>query len=87
MNVGKIMIVMLLVVSGGIMLWYYFHTEKPAASAFKAMVSGAAALLAVHYFGYYAGVEMPVNLFTTLTALVLGIPGVIAAAITIKFFL
>lgn len=59
----------------GIMI-YYMRSKKPALSAFKGMSSGAAALLAVHFLGGYAGLSLPLNFFTTVVSLILGIPGV-----------
>lgn len=72
-----------LTVAGLIMLRFFMRSERPARSALKSMLSGAAALLAAHYLGVYAGIALQINMFTTIAALLLGIPGV-AAMVLVK---
>lgn len=67
------------VLAAAVMLIYYMRREKPVRSAVLGMVSGAAALLAVHYLEFLPTV--PLNGFTAFVALVLGIPGVIFMAL------
>ena len=62
-----------------VMLIYYMRREKPVRSAVLGMVSGAAALLAVHYLEFLP--TLPLNGFTAFAALVLGVPGVALMAI------
>ncbi len=59
------------------MLIFYLKSEKPVLSAFKGMLSGAAALLIVNIFGTAFKVSLSVSAFNTVTALTLGIPGVV----------
>ncbi|MFA5658974.1 MAG: pro-sigmaK processing inhibitor BofA family protein [Oscillospiraceae bacterium] len=64
------------VICGGGMLVFYLKSDKPVKTAFKGMLSGAAALLLVNIFGTAFKVSLSVSLLNTVTALVLGIPGV-----------
>lgn len=59
-------------------LIYCMRTEKPLRTALLGMLSGAAALTAVHIFGSRIGLALPLNGVTVFTALTLGIPGVAA---------
>lgn len=63
------------------MLVYYMRKEKPVKTALFGMLSGAAALMAVNFFGGEIGLAVPVNGFTTFAALTLGAPGVAAMCI------
>lgn len=55
---------------------YYMKAEKPVRAAAKGMLSGTAALLAVHFFGGGLGLAVPINGLTVFVALVFGAPGV-----------
>ena len=59
-------------------LVYCMKTEKPFRTALLGILSGAAALIAVHIFGSRIGLALPLNGVTVFTALTLGIPGVAA---------
>lgn len=60
---------------GIIMIIYYARRKHTVRSAVTGMLSGAAALILLHYFGDNLGYAPPVNLFNTAVSLVLGIPG------------
>ena len=66
-------------------LIYCMRTEKPLRTALLGMLSGAAALIAVHIFGSRIGLALPLNGVTVFTALTLGVPGVAAMCI-INYF-
>ena len=59
-------------------LFYCMRTDKPIRTALLGMLSGAAALIAVHIFGSKIGLALPLNGVTVFTALTLGVPGVAA---------
>lgn len=65
------------VVLGLVMIIYYAKRKHTVRSAFSGMLSGAAALILLHYFGDNLGYAPPVNLFNTGVSLVLGIPGAV----------
>lgn len=69
-----------------VMLVFYMKSDKPVKNALIGMLSGAAALLAVHFWGESVGIALPLNGFTVFAALCLGVPGV-AAMCVIGFFL
>lgn len=66
---------------GVIMLRFYAKRNRTVFSAFVGMMSGGVSLVALHYLGAYLETTIPVNLFNTAVAIILGIPGtaVIAA--------
>lgn len=86
MNTGKIIFYVIFAIAAIIMLCSYMRSEKPAKTAFGGMVSGIAALLAVHFGGGYIGLYLPLNFFTTVVALILGAPAVIIMTLIEKFF-
>ena len=67
-------------------LIYCARTAKPVRTALLGMLSGAAALAAVHFFGGKFGLALPLNGVTVFVSLVLGAPGV-AAMCLINYFL
>lgn len=66
---------------GIIILRMYAKRKHTVRSAFFGMMSGGISLAALHFFGGYIGLDIPLNLFNTAVSLILGIPGtaVIAA--------
>ncbi|MDR0918940.1 MAG: pro-sigmaK processing inhibitor BofA family protein [Oscillospiraceae bacterium] len=64
-------------VIGLIMLLYYAKRKKTFISSVLGMGSGMAALLVLHYFGESINFAPELSMFNTLTALILGVPGVI----------
>lgn len=62
-------------------LVYCMKTGKPVRTAAAGMLSGAAALIAVHIFGGRIGLALPLNGLTAFVALVFGAPGVAAMCI------
>ncbi len=85
MSVGKIVFYAAFLISAIIVLTYYMRSERPARTAFKGMLSGVIALLAAYFGGGYIGLYLPVNFFTTVTALILGAPAVIIMALAERF--
>lgn len=63
-------------VVGIIMLLYYTKRRKPLRSAMFGMATGLASLLLCHFYGEAFGFAPEINMFNTMVALVLGIPGV-----------
>ena len=53
-------------------------TSKPVRTALLGMLSGAAALMAVHFLGDKTGLALSINGVTVFISLVLGAPGVAA---------
>lgn len=72
--------------AGIVMIAFYAKRKHTVKSALSGMLSGAAALLLLHYFGDNIGYQPSLNLFNTMTALVLGVPGVIIMFIINRFF-
>ncbi|NLK70732.1 MAG: hypothetical protein GX286_04755 [Clostridiales bacterium] len=72
--------------AGIIMLVFYAKRKKSLKSTLFGMLTGVSALLLLHYFGGGLGYQPSLNLFNTMTALVLGVPGVIMMLI-INIFL
>ena len=62
-------------------LAYCLRTSKPVRTALMGMLSGIAALTAVHFFGSNVGLALPLNGVTVFTALTLGVPGVAAMCV------
>ena len=58
------------------MLRCYLNRKHPLRSALFGMLSGAAALAAMHLYGGRIGAELPLNCFTAGVSLLLGVPGV-----------
>lgn len=85
MNIGRTVFYILTALAAVIMLCYCLRSRKPAKTAFLGMSSGAAALLAAHFWGSGLGLYLPLNLFTTVAALTLGAPGVLILALINKF--
>lgn len=69
-----------------VMTIHYLKSDKPAVNAFKGMLSGVITLAAVYFFGGYIGIYLTLNLFTCITALVFGAPGIIVLCMIEKFF-
>lgn len=80
-SLGELMFCLCAVISAIVMLVHYLKSEKPAKTAFLGMGSGAVFLAALHFFGGYVGFEVPLNFFTTVLSLILGIPGVLILAL------
>lgn len=59
-----------------VMVIHYMRSEKPVKTALWGMLTGAAALIAVHFFGGKIGLALPLNGFTSFVAVTLGAPGV-----------
>lgn len=74
---GKIIFYLLFIFCLTAMLLNYIKSRKPVLSALKGMLSGGLSLAAVHFFGGYAGLYLPLNFFTAAVSLILGIPGVL----------
>ena len=85
MSAGKAVFCILTAGAAVIMLCCYLRSRHPVRTAFFGMSSGAAALLAAHFFGSTAGLYLPLNLFTTVVSLILGAPGVLILALINKF--
>jgi hypothetical protein len=56
---------------------YYVKRKRSFVSSVVGMGTGMIALLIMHFFGSTIGYSPQLNLFNTMTALVLGVPGVI----------
>ncbi|MCH5348300.1 MAG: pro-sigmaK processing inhibitor BofA family protein [Oscillospiraceae bacterium] len=67
-------------------LVYYMKAAKPVRTALIGMLSGAAMLIAVHFFGEKIGLALPLNGVTVFVSLVLGAPGVAAMCLIQNFF-
>ena len=67
-------------------LVYCMRTAKPVRTALLGMLSGTAALMAVHFFGDKIGLALPLNGVTVFVSLVLGAPGVAAMCLIKHFF-
>lgn len=87
MSAGKTVFYVLTALAAIIMLCWYLRSKKPARTAFFGMSSGAAALLAAHFWGSGLGLYLPLNIFTTAVSLILGAPGVLILAIINKFII
>lgn len=85
MNTGKVIFYAAFLLAAIIMICSYMRSEKPVRTAFSGMTSGAAALLAVHFAGGYIGLYLPLNFFTAVISLVLGVPGVLIMALAERF--
>lgn len=80
-EIGKILFYIAVIVSAIVMITHYLKSEKPARSAFFGMGSGAVFLTLLHFFGEYVGFSVPLNFFTAILSLILGIPGVLIVAL------
>ena len=78
---GRIIFYIAVIVSAIVMAAHYLKSGKPVKTAFLGMSSGAAFLILLHFFGGYVGFSVPLNFFTAVLSLVLGIPGVIIVAL------
>ena len=70
-----------LILTGIIMAVYYFKSKKPVKNLLKGVLSGAAALLLVHFLGGYIGINLPLSTIGIAASLILGVPGVIMLTI------
>ena len=84
---GNVIFYIILIVLAIIMICYYMRSYKPAKASFQGMISGAIGLLGVHFLGGYIGIYLPINLFTTVVSLILGIPGIVGMIILQNFIL
>lgn len=84
-EIGEIIFYIAVIVSAIVMIVHYLKSRKPAKTAFFGMGSGAAFLTALHFFGEYVGFSVPLNFFTAVLSLILGIPGVIIVALMERF--
>lgn len=62
---------------GLIMLIYYFKNKKKLRCLLFGTLSGAIALIVVHYLGTYLGELVPLSGLSIAVSLILGIPGVV----------
>ncbi len=69
------------ILTGLIMIAYYLKSGKPFKNALKGMISGAAALIIVHFFGNNIALDIELSLFNTCVSLILGAPGVALLAL------
>ncbi|GHU54377.1 hypothetical protein FACS1894132_08920 [Clostridia bacterium] len=72
------------VIVGLIMLVYYAKRKRTLTSSIVGMGSGMVALLLLHYFGESINFTPELSLFNTMTALILGVPGVIMMIVVNK---
>ncbi|MCD7730644.1 MAG: pro-sigmaK processing inhibitor BofA family protein [Oscillospiraceae bacterium] len=85
MNVGKIIFYAAFIISAIIIVCSYMRSERPVRTALSGMLSGGAALLAVHFGGGSIGLYIPLNFFTAALSLTLGAPAVIIMTLADKF--
>ncbi|MGN1305897.1 MAG: pro-sigmaK processing inhibitor BofA family protein [Oscillospiraceae bacterium] len=78
---GEIIFYIAVAVSAIVMIVHYLKSGKPAKTALFGMGSGALFLTLLHFFGEYVGFSVPLNFFTAVLSLILGIPGVIILAL------
>lgn len=78
---GEIIFYIAVAVSAIVMIVHYLKSGKPAKTAFFGMGSGALFLTLLHFFGEYVGFSVPLNFFTAVLSLILGIPGVLILAL------
>lgn len=84
-HLGNMIFCAIIIISAIVMTVHCLKSEKPAKTAFFGMGSGAAFLMLLHFFGKYVGFYVPLNFFTAVLSLILGIPGVIIVAL-MKYF-
>lgn len=84
-EIGNIIFYIAVIVSAIAMTVHYLKSAKPAKTAFFGMSSGAVFLTLLHFFGGYVGFSVPLNFFTAVLSLILGIPGVIIVALMSHF--
>lgn len=70
-------LIFIIIAAGLAMMIFYGRRKHTIKSALKGMLSGAAALVFVHYLGGYIGFSPPLNIFNTAVSLILGVPGVV----------
>ncbi len=83
---GKTIFYIILIAVFIIMAVHYLRAKNPAKTGLKGMISGVLSLFAVHFWGGYAGIYLPLNLFTSVISIVLGMPAVIIMSLIEKFF-
>ena len=81
LNAAELIFYGTMALCAAVMLIYYIKKEKPVKTAVLGMLSGGVTLMAANFFGSEIGLAIPVNWFTTFTALTLGAPGVAAMCI------
>lgn len=84
-ELGTIIFYIAVVVSSIVMIVHYLKSSRPVKTAFLGMSSGAVFLALLHFFGEYVGFEVPMNFFTAVLSLILGIPGVLILALMSHF--
>lgn len=84
-EIGEIIFYIAVAASAIVMTVHYLKSQKPAKTAFFGMGSGAVFLTLLHFFGGYVGFSVPLNFFTAVLSLILGIPGVIIVALMERF--
>lgn len=80
-SLGELIFYLVTVISAVVMIVHFLKSGKPAKTAFFGMGSGAVFLVALHFWGGYVGFEVPLNFFTAVFSLILGIPGVLILAL------
>lgn len=85
-STGELVFYVCLILVFIIMAVHYLKANKPVKASVAGMLSGAVTLIAVHFWGGYIGLHIPLNLFTTVISLVLGVPAVIIIALILLFF-
>lgn len=80
-SLGELIFYLAVVISALVMLVHFLKSGKPAKTAFFGMGSGAVFLTLLHFFGGYVGFDVPLNFFTAVFSLILGIPGVLILAL------
>ena len=80
-TLGELIFYAVTVISAVTMAVHFLRSGKPAKTAFFGMGSGAVFLCVLHFFGGYVGFEVPLNFFTAVFSLILGIPGVLILAL------
>ena len=81
----KISFIILLSVYALILLVMCYKSGRMLKTLLLSAVSGLAAMTAVNLLSHFTGVNIAVNLYTTLSSAVFGIPGVLGL-LTIRMF-
>lgn len=69
----------LAVICAASVLWWMIKSEKGATCFAVSALQGLAAVFAVNLAGLVTGITLAVNWYTLVTAVLLGLPGVITA--------
>lgn len=65
------------IVLGIIIFSFYARSKKPIKNALIGMITGGIGLIVVNLFGSIISISLSLNIFNTVVALLLGIPGVV----------